>query len=321
MDEKTEACAVKPKITLSRKAKKNLFYYALVALPLLQFAIFYVYVNFNNILMAFKVYERVDDIAGGFTIISRWSGENFPYVINALADKSFMFKNSITMFLVATFIEYPLALIFSFYIYKKYPASKLFKFVLFMPQIISSIVFGLLFKYIVNDVYLTIFPDGVTGGLLGQSDTTTGWAVIVFYNVWISFGVNVLLFSGGMSGIDESLVEAAEIDGVNNVQEFVRITLPLIYDTIVSLFIITLASIFTNQMNLFTLYGAHARDYSSLGYFMYLQAQASDIISKDPDLYFSYSQLAAMGVMLTLICVPITIGVKKLMTKYGPSEE
>ena len=37
--------------------KKDLFYYGLLALPLLQFSIFYIYVNFNSFILAVKSFN------------------------------------------------------------------------------------------------------------------------------------------------------------------------------------------------------------------------------------------------------------------------
>ena len=41
------------------KTSANIFFYTMVALPILQFIIFYIVVNFNSILLAFKQYEVV----------------------------------------------------------------------------------------------------------------------------------------------------------------------------------------------------------------------------------------------------------------------
>ena len=47
-------------IKKKRFDKKLLFYIGLLALPLLQFCIFYVYVNFNSFVLAVKRYDVVN---------------------------------------------------------------------------------------------------------------------------------------------------------------------------------------------------------------------------------------------------------------------
>ncbi|MBN9189552.1 MAG: sugar ABC transporter permease, partial [Microbacterium sp.] len=44
--------------------------------------------------------------------------------------------------------------------------------------------------------------------------------------IWSTFGLGVLLFSAGLASIDESLYEAARIDGANWMQRFWYVTVP-----------------------------------------------------------------------------------------------
>ena len=136
-----------------------------------------------------------------------------------------MFKNSLLLFFFTTIIGLTLALIFSYYIYKKYPMGEFFRVILFMPKILSGVVFCVLFRYITTDVWGIIAQKWFnieTIGLLYEEKTQLG--TMLFFSVWIGFGVNVLMFSGAMSGIDEAIVESAQLDGTNTVQEFIFIT-------------------------------------------------------------------------------------------------
>ena len=47
----------KKKKLLNRKKKQLIFYICIVALPILQFCVFYIGVNFNSILLAFKTFD------------------------------------------------------------------------------------------------------------------------------------------------------------------------------------------------------------------------------------------------------------------------
>jgi ABC-type sugar transport system permease subunit len=125
------------------------------------------------------------------------------------------------------------------------------------------------------------------------------------------------MFSNGMSGIDESIVESAQLDGANTVEEFIYITLPMIYPTIVSFFILGLATLFTEQMHLFGMYGAHAKEVGTLGYYLYTQTLTADVIAQGG--YYSYGQLSAVGLILTAIVIPLVLSTKRLMQKLGPS--
>ena len=169
----------------------------------------------------------------------------------------------------------------------------------------------------VTDVYQTIVST-ITGrdvlGLLDNPDTRFG--TLIFFNIWISFGVRVLMFSGSMSGIDPSIVESAQIDGVNVVQEFIHITLPLIYPTILSFIIIAVSDVMTGQYGLYNLFGRSAGDLQTIGYYLYLATLGADFIDTDP----TYGQLSALGLILTFIMVPVTLILRKVLKKVGPSD-
>lgn len=315
--ENREQCATggKKKKLSPRVRSRLIFYWAMLALPLICNLFMYVAVNMNSFIKAFQEYKIG---AKGYEIsFAGWA--NFDVAIQFFKDTGYMLKNSLIVWVVNTLVGMTLALVFSFYIYKKYPASGLFKTILFMPQIISAMVFSLLFKYCITDVY-TYFVELITGetvlGLL-DGDVQTKFNTILVYHVWIGFGVRVLMFSNGMSGIDESVVEAAQLDGASTVQEFIHITLPMIYPTIVSFFMIGLAAIFTEQMHLFGMYGAQAKEVGTIGYYLYTQTLTASEIAQNG--YYSYGQLSAVALILTAVTIPVVLGTKKLMYKFGPS--
>ena len=311
---KNERISKKKRLT-PRVKSRLIFYWAMLALPLICNVLMYVVVNLNAILKAF---QRYDYGITGYEVSFAYF-DNFRVALQFLKDTDYMITNSIIVWLISTGVGMSLSLVFSFHIYKKYVMSGFFKTMLFLPQIISAMVLSLLFKYCVTGVY-SYFAELITGeyklGLL-DGDLDTQFNTILIYHVWISFGVRVLMFSNGMSGIDESIVEAAELDGAGTVQEFVHITLPMIYPTIVSFFIISLISIFTEQMHLFGMYGIGAKEIGTLGYYLYVQTlSGSEVASAG---YYSYSELSAVGLILTAIAIPLILGSKKLMYKLGPS--
>ena len=162
-------------------------------------------------------------------------------------------------------------------------------------------------------------------GLLENPNTQLG--VLIFYYLWLSFGVKVLMFSSAMSGIDESLVESAHLDGAGIVQEFFKITIPMIWPTLSTFIVLSVASLMTTQMNLYTMFELYAPERAqTFGYYLYVQATASDVyvtpgnsIAGIPIL--NYPQLSAIGLILTMIMLPITLLLRKGLNKFGPSVE
>lgn len=294
-----------------------IFYASLVTLPLLQFLFFYVYVNFNSIILAFQKYTRVGVTESTYTFAGF---ENFRAAWNVIVSEAGVKRitNSITFFLIQIAVGYGLALFFSFYVYKKYPLAEMFRVILFLPSVISGIILALLFKYFVGDFYIAFMElfGTETAGLLSETASTgQKLSTVIFYNIWVSFGVNVLMFSNGMSAIDESIVESAQLDGTNLLQEFWYITIPSIWGTLSSFFIVSLTGIFTNQMHLHTMFGDGA-PVQTFGYYLFVSSQHGLLF--DQDKYIGLPTISALGLMITCVTAPITLGTRYLLEKYGP---
>ena len=102
---------------MTKKTKRLLFYIAVVALPVAQFCIFYLYVNFNSIIVSFQRYDLPAD--GGTGYVKNFAAfENFEAAFETLFSSREMVLNSLKMIACELFIGLPLALVFSFYIYK-----------------------------------------------------------------------------------------------------------------------------------------------------------------------------------------------------------
>ncbi len=302
------------------KRSKYIFCIVMAAIPVLQFILMYLGARINSFILAFQHYEEAAS-GIGYDISFAWF-DNFDKAFEQLEAQSSALVNSLVLFLTTTVIGTVLALAFSFYIYKQYAGSGVFKTVLFMPQVISSLIFAVIFKYLVNEGYSYLVEEATTekvSGLLNNPDTRFG--TLILFNIWISFGVNVLLYSGAMSGINESVVESARLDGVNILQEFFHITLPLIYPTIVTFIVINLSGVFTNAYAVLDLFGIQSVEVNNMGSWLYTMAEKaqSDRIWVETYRRVNYSVLSACGLILTAIVFPVVTVIKKLLEKYGPS--
>lgn len=109
-----------------------LFAYLVLALPILHFFIFYVYVNFDGVALAFK------DVSTGALTFG-----NFRYVFKELVSGgSEMFtaiKNTFAFWMLG-WILMPINILVSFLLYKKLPGYKFFQVVFFLPSIIGGVV-------------------------------------------------------------------------------------------------------------------------------------------------------------------------------------
>lgn len=294
-----------------RKRKDLLFYCLLLAFPVAQFCVFYIGVNFNSILLAFKSYEAVDRYS--------WVGfANFRDLFTLFGTKTMYgvaLKNSLLAFLVGTACGLTLGLFFSYYIFKGAAGRKFFKIMLFVPSIIPAISLVVMFKQFADGALPTILKAvGIeTPGLLANPDTTFG--SIIFYNVWVSFGTGILMYVGAMENISSSVFEAAKLDGASYGVEFFRIVFPLVWGTFSTFLVVNVGGMFVNQWNVYAFYGAGAEEsVYTIGYYLYKE-------SVKVNGYASYPQLAAFGILLSLAVMPVVYTVKWALEKFGPSTE
>ena len=298
----------------TRAAKGDmLFYVLMMAWPILQFCVFYIAVKFNSIMYSF---QRYDKLSGAVT----WT---LDYVRNALKMKTTSpvlidaMKMTLLFFVLFTGINTPLGLLFSYYIAKKQFAAGFFRVFLFLPSIICSVIMVLIYGNFV-DVALPEIVRVTTGKTIGglMSTKSTRFFAVMFYNLLVGFGVNVLMYSNAMSAISEEVVEAAHLDGATGIKEFWFVTLPSIYPTLVTFMITSLAGMFLNQYNLYSFFGSGEHfGLQTYGLYFYVQTLLADGSRAE------YSQISAIGLWLTFIALPLTYGVKFLLEKFGPSED
>lgn len=314
-----------PKKPMTRTQKRNLFFGLMVAVPVLLFIIFYVVVNFNSITLAFKKYEELSDTVGYKVTFAGL--DNFKIIFQMLADGDNwrMLTNSLLLWVCRMFIGIPFAILFSYYVYKKRTASGFFRVILFLPNVVSNIIMVSMFSFLVDKILPTIF--GWELGLI--TNDNTAFYTIMFYHIWLGFASHTLLFTSAMSGINESVVESAQLDGASSMQELWYITLPMIFPTITTFIIVGLAEMFTDQMSLVVFYENFSTPikFRTIGYYLFWQSYESPGLAGKgwvPGNFYAkltYPQLSAFGLMISAFVIPVSMGVKKLLEKLGPSAE
>lgn len=300
-----------------RKAKWQkdglLFYIVMAAFPVLQFCIFYIGVNANMIAKAFSAY---DTQTGSYVFNGL---ENFRRIIYDLKNNAVYvvsLKNSLLAYVLQTAISLPVSLLMSYYIFKKAPAHKLFRALLFLPSIISPMVLSTIFRIATDKVYPEIVymltGEYVPGLLMGESGTVFSLALI--YTIWTGFGVTTMMYRGAMDGVTPTMLEAASIDGAGEFVQFRKIILPMIFPT-VSVFLLTgVSGIFMNQLNLYNLFSSNLGDQmvKTFGYQFFLETSKATLAD--------YPRLSAIGVMLSAVTIPVVLILRKLFNKMDPTE-
>lgn len=293
------------------KLNKNLFIFLMLVFPLAQFAVFYVYLNFNNITLAFKGMRS--DFSTYFV-----GFENFKMVFNGLETHYLVIslKNNLLMFLLTWIIGMPLNILFGYYLYKKRFGHRFIRIIYMLPSMVSGVVMAMLFMKFIElglplmwkEVFKTELPN-----LLRSNDTAFG--VQVFYALWLGFATSIIIYSNAMNAIDPEITEAGRIDGTTSFKELIYIVVPMITPTLATYIITGTAGMFTGGGALFIFYGLNGVPENAylMGYYLFKIAMVGDLTA--------YPFASAVSIMLTIITVPITLSVRWIMDKIDPMRD
>ncbi len=156
-----------------------------------------------------------------------------------LVDKVFWraLGNNFFYLIIQVPIMLMLALILATFLNKKDLKFKgLFRTAIFLPcctALVSySIIFKTLFAYdgYINTILLDMGLIASRINWLGQ--VSTAKVIIIIALIWRWTGYNMVFYLAGLQNIDESLYEAARIDGAGPIKAFFKITVPLLRPTI-----------------------------------------------------------------------------------------
>ena len=128
----------------SRREKKDvIFALCLLAFPIIQFIVFYLFVNLNTAILAFQ------DIKGDFTLA------NFERLFKLLSEKgsnslSMSLARSLITFSVGTFITFPVSIFITYALFKKIPGEMFFRITFFLPSLLGQVIMTTMYRYIVD---------------------------------------------------------------------------------------------------------------------------------------------------------------------------
>lgn len=294
----------------------------MVGIPFLFFLVFWVYVNFSSVVIAFQ-----DDF-GKFTF------QNFSDVFNAFADKDMygwnlgavLWRTVRLWFYVNLLCVLP-SLFSTYVLYKKIPGHYVFRVIFMIPTVLAGIVWAMIMKNMVSvggPILLLAEAFGieipyeisVTGSLLASSQTA--YITIVIINLIPHIiGFNMII-SGAYARIPQELFEVGKLEGVNFVREFFAVSMPMVWPTIVVAMISNLSTIFTLEGNVF-LYTMGNYETGTMGFYIYYLTYR---IAGNADTGFvSYGYPAAIGLTITCFTIPVVLFGKYVLEKMVETVE
>jgi raffinose/stachyose/melibiose transport system permease protein len=156
-------------------------------------------------------------------------------------------KNNMIVVAISALGQIPIGFILAFILYRKMvKAEAFFQAMVFLPQFLSTIVIGLLWKRMFSaDGPVARLIQMISGDSSAQFtlmlDKSTVMIPIGFALIWIYTGFYMVIFLANLQKIDTNVIEAAKIDGASEPQIFMKIIVPILSGTILVSTILAIA--------------------------------------------------------------------------------
>ncbi|QDI72917.1 sugar ABC transporter permease [Streptomyces calvus] len=190
---------------------------------------------------------------------------------------------------------------------QKLPGMGVYRTVLFMPYVISLVVVGVLWKFLLDEQTGTVNRAMRAAGLDGESwlgSPSLALACVIAVMVWVMMGYYMIIFLAGLQEIPKEYYEAAKLDGSGPWTTFRTITWPLLRPTSFFVLLMSTVAAITGGLDLiFVLTDGGPANGTSLAIF-YIYQQAFG--------FGEYGYASAMGSFLVLIMVAVSAVIFKL---------
>ena len=228
-----------------RKIKELLFIWSALLIPLINLAIFWVYGTISSFPIAFEHHFSDGTM--------RYDWFNFQYLFNALKEPGSIFleslKNTIVYWLFNVGVLTPVSFLMGFFLYKKIWGYKVFRYVFYLPSIVSAVIIAAFFKYMVGPGgQVPIIVEKIFGkdGILLLADSDYAFGTLLFYNFFVGLCGDLLYWLAAFSRIPVDVVEAGKIDGLSVMGEFIYLTFPITWPFLATMLMLKFTGILSS---------------------------------------------------------------------------
>ncbi len=156
--------------------------------------------------------------------------------------------NTLVFAFVTVIVAVPLALMFALLLNRRLRLMSIWRFSLFYPALLPLIGAASIWAFLFSDsvgVINTVLRSFGLRGVNWLGDPNIVLAAVILVNIWKQTGYYMIFYLAGLQNIPHDLYEAAELDGANELQKLIRLTLPLLRRT--TLFVLVIAFTFAFQ--------------------------------------------------------------------------
>jgi multiple sugar transport system permease protein len=261
------------------------------------------------ILVLFRVYPIITAIIKSFTNwdgLSRNDWVGVKNYVDLVSSGTFwlVLRNTLVLLLNVP-LQVFIGLVVALLLYEQVKGWRIYRAVIYTPQIISAVIIGFLFRTFfslngpVNAVLTAVGLEKLAIEWFGNAGTALG--VLIFSIVWFSIGWQAIVILGGMSAIPPSVFEAARLDGASYWQRAFFIVVPMLVRTIE--FAVLASGVWTLTQLFPFLYsmtkGGPGFDTTTLDYLIYLRSFGFGFGS-------NYGYASAVAVILLAVVLAFT---------------
>lgn len=278
------------------------------------------YIFIAPVVIGLTIFYIAPAVSSFFLAFTKWDGITAPIFIglNNFTElfQEETFVQSMINTVVFTIISVPISIIcatiIAVLLNQKIKGILIYRTLFFIPVVTMPIAIGMVWRWLYNSEF------GLINYLLGMFhlpepswlfDERFALLSIILVSVWMSVGYNAVILLAGLQGIASSYYEAANLDGANEFQKFLKITVPLLTP---SLFFVLVMSMI-NSLQVFDLIFVMIGDNASL-----LDPTRTVVYSvwENGFKYFNMGYASAQALILFIVILIITIVQMVLQKKW-----
>jgi len=233
-----------------RVFKQN-FALFMLALPGLVFLIIFKYFPMGGLVIAFKDYVPRKGLFG-----SKWVGlENFEFFFSS-QDAFRTIRNTVLYSVDFLIVDLIVGVVIALMLYslRNGIALKVYHTIILIPRFLSIVIVAFIAYSMLSPTYGVVnqIITAFGGEAINWYSEAEYWpAILNIVHIWQIAGSGCLYYYAALVGIDESLFEAAAIDGANTFQKYWHIAIPSLIPIMTLTTILGIGHIFSGDMGLF----------------------------------------------------------------------
>lgn len=190
---------------------------------------------FMGIFMIYPIFKMGFDSLFSFDTTGMREFVGLDNYIKAFSNDSFLqpLRNTLLYIVIAVSIELVLGIILALVFEEKFKGNKVLRSLILTPLMIAPLVAGLIWKLMLSAQFGIINQLLVNIGILKNPNqilwlADERWSLLscCFADIWLTTPFMMLMILAGLQGLDESMLEAATIDGASWWQKIIKIKLP-----------------------------------------------------------------------------------------------